>query len=155
MAQRWMGELAKNNVHQKFINATEGGMGFSSPIEEMRLDQIDWGREKGLDSRVYQAIQSLPLLSFCEERWELWEKSLERCSFNCQKGFIEEEIVYEKFLAPLWNLWRPIFERELDCDPHLLSREEKLTLHQFLFFQQAIQGQLDVLSKRRYLCETL
>ena len=36
----------------------------------------------------------------------------------------------------LWNLWAPLFERELMIDPHPLSIEQKLNIQKQLFFDQ-------------------
>lgn len=155
MARQWTQELAKKREDRTFINATEGGMGLSLPIETKKLKEIDFGSKKGVSSLVHQAIHSLPHLSSSSVRWDIWKKSLENCAHICKKMLssfedialdlhLEEEIVYEKFLSPLWNVWRPIFERELDLDPHQ-GIADKLKLNQFLFFQQAIEEQLHVL----------
>ncbi len=50
-----------------------------------------------------------------------------------------EEIVYSTLLQPLWHVWRPIFERELDLDVQPIDLEDKLRIHRLLFFQRVIQ----------------
>ena len=54
------------------------------------------------------------------------------------KSSLDEEIAYEKLLDPLWQIWKPIFERELDLDPH----PDKIRLNKLLFFQQVLQEHL-------------
>jgi len=152
MARQWTQELAQKLKDVTFINATEGGMGLSHPIQTRKLREIDFGPKRHLSTLVHQAIQSTPFLSSDEQRWAGWKRSLQTCLRICDQGLaseenleqdfsIEDEIVYQKFLDPLWNLWRPIFERELELDPHG-GHEEKLRIHQLLFFQKAIQEQL-------------
>ena len=130
-------------------------MGLSCPIITKKLREIDFGPSKALSARIHQAIHSCPALPSAMARWTIWEKSLKNCAYICKRALssaeslrqdfhLEEEIVYEKFLAPLWNVWRSIFERELDLDSHQ-EIEDKLRLNQFLFFQQAIEEQLHVL----------
>jgi hypothetical protein len=65
----------------------------------------------------------IPHLPPVTNRWEEWEKSLQRCR---QTGS-EEEIVYQKLLEPLWAIWKPLFPPEDD-----------LNLHKQLFFQQIL-----------------
>jgi hypothetical protein len=160
MAKQWTEQLANQCNERVWINATEGGMGFSEPIAAKKIEEIDFGAHRNLTCLVHRAIHSLPQLIPCEGRWEIWKKSLQRSAILCEQllaedtSFLdcasfdlkwEDEIVYEKFLYPLWQLWKPIFTRELDLDPHPVSREKKLHIHRSLFFQQAIQEQLNVL----------
>ena len=142
MAALWTEEMAKKHSERLFINATEGGLGFRSPVACETLLTVMQGRKTldlrlDLRSQVREEIGKLPLYVPPAERWTQWDASLQRCS---QPGIeLEEEVVYQKLLVPLWHVWKPIFERELDIDVHPLSRSEKLRLHQTLFFQQVVQ----------------
>jgi hypothetical protein len=143
MATRWTEELASRHPTTCFINATEGGVGFKSPVIAKRLQDVNLPTIGPLGPKVHRAIQSIPRLTQ-EGRWEMWEKSLKKLEILCTLAIegeevdMEEEIAYEKLLAPLWQIWRPIFERELDLDPH----PDKLRLNQLLFFQQVLQEHL-------------
>jgi len=150
MAARWTVQIAEQNPDRLFIDATEGGLGFGSPIlSDSLLNAIadHLKAERDLRGEVHAAIQSLPF-DFPSGRWDEWDESLRSCkklcetlssfaSFECEK--LLGEIAYHKLLNPLWEVWRPVFERELDIDPQPLSHLDKLKLHKGLFFQQVLQ----------------
>ena len=88
----------------------------------------------------------------CAPRWAEWEESLKRCAQLCEAYLLnqeaadfEEEVAYEQLLGPLWQSWRPVFERELALDPHRIGQEQKMELNKILFYQQVIQEHLDAL----------
>jgi hypothetical protein len=147
MAARWMEEWARSHPNTQFIDATEGGLGFKEPIvSSLFSDAIERfvSLPKDLRGLVHTAIQALPVHSTCG-RWRQWEESLRRAENVLAKFQLDslcEEVSYQKLLAPLWNVWRPVFDRELDLDLQPFSREEKLKLHQILFFQQVVQEHL-------------
>ena len=135
MAIRWTEALAAANPERRFLNATEGGMGFLFPCE---LKEMEWREIPQLKKRVGDAIGALPARHV--SRWDEWRRSLERCKID-----LDGEIAFEKLLSPLWPIWRPVFERELDLDPRKISFEEKMRLNERLFYDQVIQEHLDVL----------
>lgn len=147
MAIQWMEEMAKKHPQRRFLNATEGGMGFLTPakLEGLGLKEIP-----DLEKRVAAAIQKGPIRAL-EGRWAEWEQSLNRCREFCEQKLhrvendLEGEIVYKQLLLPLWNIWRPVFERQLDLDPRKIAHQEKLRLNEILFYQQVVQEHLDVL----------
>ena len=135
MAIRWTEALAADNPERRFLNATEGWMGFLFPCE---LKEMEWREIPQLKKRVGDAIGALPARHV--SRWDEWRRSLERCKID-----LDGEIAFEKLLSPLWPIWRPVFERELDLDPRKISFEEKMRLNERLFYDQVIQEHLDVL----------
>jgi hypothetical protein len=101
-----------------------------------------------LSGRVHSEIMSLDWMSIPLQRMDLWKKSVKRCLALCKKGlkhqepiFWDQEIVYQTLLFPLWQIWSPLFERELEVDAQPMSLEEKLRLNQILFFQRVLYEQ--------------
>ena len=146
MAARWMEDFAEAHPRTEFIDATEGGLGFKAPIASASLTETmkTFSSSKDLRGLTHAAVQSLSWRS-PSEKWREWEESLQRsgkilAAFELEP--LQEEVVYQKLLAPLLSIWKPVFERELDVDAHSLSREEKIKLHQTLFFQQIVQEHL-------------
>lgn len=146
MAARWTEQFAASHSSTRFINATEGGLGFAQPISSESLQKTieSFPLQNELRNQLYAAVQSLPLHS-PSTRSEEWMESLKHCEVLCEQishfdfAKLEEEIVYKKLLQPLWQVWRPVIERELELDPQSLSLQGKLKLNQVLFFQQVIQ----------------
>ncbi len=127
MGARWTEDLAKG---RSFLNATEGGI---LRLPQAKLSEIltACSQEWDLRSLVHLAIQKQPLHSN-RDRWAAWDVSLRNC-----KNFIENlegEVVYQKLLFPLWQIWRPIFEREAAVDPR-----QKMEVHQKVFFQTILE----------------
>lgn len=125
MAARWTEELGKG---RNFINATEGGI-LELPVEKLSKILEKCSGNWNLRKRVHDAIQKLPRT---HERWDSWDESLRRCKKNIEN--LDGEVVYQKLLFPLWQIWRPIFEREVEIDP-----KQKLELHRKVFFQTVIE----------------
>jgi hypothetical protein len=134
MAKSWMEEWAASHPAQRFINATEGGIGFAPPIGEVALAKVELEVRDRLRKRVEERVAKLPNAAPMD--WQAWRKSLERC--NGHSPDFEGERAYERLLQPLWQIWRPLFQRALTFDPH----PDKLEINRLLFFQQTIQEHL-------------
>jgi hypothetical protein len=132
MAKSWMEEWAAAHPDRRFLNATEGGLGFASPVREVALNQIQLDRREDLREKVQSAVAKLPFAPLID--WRAWRKSLKRCS---EPGF-EGERAYELLLLPLWQIWGPIFQRALEFDLH----PEKIEINRRLFFEQVIEEHL-------------
>ena len=120
MAARWTENLARS--HQ-LINVS-GGI--------LRLPKVDMGGLLplfpvigDLRKRVHEEIQKIPLRG--KGRWEEWDASLKRC----QKKISAKEPVTQHLLEPLWQIFRPLFEREM--------KNQKISLHKNIFFQKIIE----------------
>lgn len=108
MAAQWTEEMGQG---KQWINATEGGILNleKKPLLEI-LKMLE--RRGDLDALISSAIQALP---FIRER----EKS---------------DKIEEKLLEPLWQIWKPIFDREVEKDP-----TQDIEFHKQLFFQRVLQ----------------
>ncbi|HSX37481.1 MAG TPA: 6-hydroxymethylpterin diphosphokinase MptE-like protein [Chlamydiales bacterium] len=154
MAKAWLETFAAKHPEQIFLNATEGGMGFSSPIQNVVLSDLKFEKRNNLRNAVYDAVASLPFV--CGFDWNRWKESLHRCAqiaerslltrsaLNGQSSSLEEEEnfegerAYESLLLPLWQTWSPIFNRALEFD----SNPKKMKINRLLFFQNVIQEHL-------------
>ncbi len=150
MAADWMGKLAAQRWDKTFINATEGGLRLQHPIREQSLEEVlsSLPTQADLSGRVHAEIMTLDWMSIPLERMHEWKKSMKRCLSLCKKGLKysepiswDREIVYQTLLFPLWQIWGPLFERELEVDSQPMSLEEKLRLNQILFFQRVLHEQ--------------
>ncbi|MGB7978765.1 MAG: 6-hydroxymethylpterin diphosphokinase MptE-like protein [Chlamydiales bacterium] len=134
MGAEWTEKMAEG---RDFINATEGGL-LALPAEKLSDVLKRCPIEKDLRVLVHETMQRLPLSS-SGERWKEWDLSLRNCK---KKGvFLEDEVVYQKLLLPLWEIWRPVFEREVEMDPR-----QKLEVHRSVFFQTVLEEHGSILS---------
>ena len=151
MARDWTEALIRQNPQRQWIDARGGGLEFRANIQKMSLADIDLPWKGDLRKMAHLAIQNLPFKSKELNRRDAWRCSLRKCleiielPISSQAPLLAEEIVYEKLLLPLWQVWRPIFSRSLDLDPYPIRAEEKLQLHQMLFFQRVIEEHLHVI----------
>jgi hypothetical protein len=130
MAKVWTEQFAKKHSDREWINATEGGLGFGEAMVAKKLEEVVVTQEWNLRQKVDQAIQKLPLHNPDQKRFEEWDLSMQQCAHGAD---LDNEIVYEKLLIPLWQVWEPLFA-ELGGD---------LKLHRTLFFQQVIMEHLN------------
>jgi 6-hydroxymethylpterin diphosphokinase MptE-like protein len=142
LAKAWTEEWAKRHPEHRFFDATEGGIGFSFPIQPIELSKICLEKKMDLREIVHKAVMALPLVPTMD--WDRWKKSLEKCGriasgalFGEEEDF-EGERAYETLLEPLWRTWSPVFHRALRWDPH----PDKIKINRLLFFQQVIQEHL-------------
>jgi len=150
MAADWMAELSLRRWDRTFINATEGGLRLGGAIQERSLKEAlgVLQVQSDLAGCVHAETMSLDWMTIPISRMGEWKKSLKRCAALCKKALKQKrsvswegEIVYQTFLSPLWQIWGPLFERELEVDNQPMSLEEKLTLNQILFFQRVLHEQ--------------
>lgn len=108
MAARWTEQLAKTH---DFIDTSAHGI---LQIKKQPLQDVLQPLELQLLLRkqVFDAIQKLSIRS--ASRWDAWQG----------------EIVEEMLLMPLWQIWRPVFEREFG--------QQNMELHKALFFQRVL-----------------
>jgi hypothetical protein len=121
MSALWIENLAKG---RKFLNATEGGI---LQLPEMKLEEVLAGLPErlGLRRQVHDAVQTLPVGA--RARRKEWDISFRKC--KKKRGDLADEVVYQELLFPLWQIWKPIFERE----------GGDLELHRTLFFQKVLE----------------
>src|SRR3989344_787000 len=125
MAALWTRDKAQG---KGWINATEGGI---LGLEEKRLQDLVFP-ERQLDVKSVLARGALHTV----RRWNEWDQFLKKSQTDLQP--LEDHPIYHQLLLPLWNIWQPIFEREVAKDP-----SQKIEHHQQMFF-------LNVLAEHRY-----
>lgn len=131
MAARFLEELAIRYPGRRFINATEGGVSLASPIRSLPLKEAIrlYGHPYDFEGSLHQILSTLPEAPLLSSRLKKWKKSLK------QGGDLVERLL----LDPLWDLWRPIFERESEDDGYPIPLEEKLRVHKTLFQKNILQ----------------
>lgn len=128
MSARWTEEKKG-----PFLDATEGGL-LALPKKKLGEVLAEWPERGDLRKKVEDAIESLPQVG-PSERWDEWDASLRRCIKNLYT--IDDEVVYHRLLLPLWQIWKPIFEREAEVDP-----QQSMELHKLSFFHQVLEEHL-------------
>lgn len=135
LAKSWIENLASLHPQTCIYNTSSGRLEFSSPI--LKIDQCK-DTFLPLDLAPFQtAINNASLVQLDEKRWNLWIESLR----------LKEGVALNLLLEPLWNIWGPLFQRELLLDPHPLPLSEKLSIHKELFFQTVVDQHLYHLSE--------
>lgn len=156
MAKEWLEQFAKEHPDTQFLSATQGGLPLVG-IERLSLSAARerYGREmRDIQGAVHTELSLLkPSASFedVQKVSQEVEASFERCKelstkllTLCEKSYahqsggggeralyeveLEEEIAFRTFLAPLWEIWGPLFLRE--------GQEMDRELHRLLFFQR-------------------
>ena len=119
MAALWTQEKAKD---RDFYSLSEGILG-------LRRFERTLPKQNHLEQKVNDAILSLK--SETPNRFQEWDASLKRC--KTMNEYLDSEIIYQMLLEPLWQIWKPIFEREVEIDPN-----QEIEQHMHLFFQNVL-----------------
>lgn len=158
MAESWLEKFVKDHPDHLFLNATQGGLPLSSitrmPLKEAREIYGQETRDlKGLVHSVLAPLQTSAAAADVRQIGDEIKKSFEKCEELCIKLFtlleksyanlpgingetalyeveLEEEIAYKTFLAPLWEIWKPLFLRE--------AKEMDSALHRLVFFRRLL-----------------
>jgi hypothetical protein len=147
MARDWLKDWALRHPEIRFYNATEGGLGFSAPIQEKPLRDLVFATQPRLKARVHEAVQRLPFAPPIE--WGVWQDSLKRCATIAENALFGggedfgEERAYTTLLGPLWQIWSPVVSRAVAFDPH----PEKIRINRLLFFQRVIKEHLQIMEE--------
>ncbi len=118
LAARWTEEFAKD---KEFFKIGDGLLNlpkrelFSFPKKEVQ---------------VLEAIQRVDLKE--DARWNEWDASIAECKKNLES--MNGEVVYQMLLEPLWQIWKTIFEREVELDP-----TQNIEHHKMAFFQKVLE----------------
>ena len=133
MAASWFEELAKERADVSFIQTSLTGLPLSSPIRSSELSSVLFNEEFDFAKHLQQTLAKTRKMAMPSiEKQQQWHQSVLRCK---EKVFedISGEIVCEHFLEPLWRIWRPLFEREMQPG-------QTIQMHRALFFQQVLSG---------------
>ncbi len=158
MAGEWLEQFAREHPDVQFVNATRGGLPLAG-IERLSLSRVreKYGKEmcdiKGVLHKELSSLKPSVSLADIQKVTEEVEASFERCKelstklltlhekrYACHSGGtgeralyeveLEDEIAFKTFLAPLWEIWGPLFLREAQA----MDRD----LHRLLFFQRIL-----------------
>lgn len=125
MARNWLQALSSEGLSRKWIDARGDGLPLGDGFQKISLHELKFNLRENLRQNVYEKIHRLPQIS--TNRLKEWEMSLKRCLDFTN---IENEIVYDLLLTPLWQIFSPLID------------EGDMELHRFLFFQRIIQEHL-------------
>ena len=133
LAARFSEEVAQAHPHIRFLQTSKHGLPLKEPIETrpftMALRLLK--NEFDLSGRLHQSLQSAAGMNLeMESKEKDWNESLRRCLSN-PAADLSDEIVYEYYLEPLWQIWRPVFIRE--------AQGQNIDWHRALFFQKVLQ----------------
>jgi len=148
LSVEWVEQLAKAYPETTFINATEGGLGFKG-IEEKKLAEVVLPVQedlflcplvpmkdgKPIFAQIEESIlRSLDLVqSIIQEVEKVFPSSpLDSGSIALLEHQLHEELFYQKFLQPSWNIWQHVIKR------HNIDGPMGLFLNQILFHQNLL-----------------
>lgn len=162
-AAAWIEEFAMQHKEAEIVNATRGGLPIKG-VQRMPLQTaFSKSGKKMLDikGRVHAAAIQQPFacLSGAKEVTQTVQESFARCEALacalmtlCEKIYpalpsekgegalleveLEEEVAYEHFLEPLWQIWKPLFSRD--------SQVHSSYLHKLIFIKRVIHEQREV-----------
>jgi hypothetical protein len=146
LAIHWMEEMAAAHPNVSFINATAQGMKIGGLFQTAPLPTPP--EQTGVQAKWLEAMQKAPLIQLHPDRLKKWRESLLACRWNLQQeecARAEESMAYDLLLEPLWNIWGPVFERELMTDTHPIPIADKLTIQKRLFCNRVIEEHLSIL----------
>ena len=152
MAADWLKEFAKKHKEVEWITASKG-----LSIEgyaKKSLSALNLNAQEDLKAKIHVAIQSARKGANTVSSLEL-RKSLQRMGKFAQsmlglldkifpnspkkngdyfllKLEIEKELSYERFLKPIWDVWKYVFAREI---PGGVPKEYGIELNQWLFMK--------------------
>ena len=132
LAKSWLENLAVQHSKVSFYNTSSGRFEYNLPI--LHFDQCKHPFSPVNFAPLQTAIDNAPMVQLDLKRWDEWVQSLHS----------KEGIALDLLLDPLWNIWGPLFQRELLLDSHPLTDHEKLSIHKELFFQNVTNQFLDV-----------
>jgi hypothetical protein len=161
IAAEWIESFARDHSETAFVNASEGGLGFEG-IEGLSLSaaaQKYLKKTSDLKGYVHSQLMQVGGGTVTKEQVQESLKIIKdslQCCWNYVSDFLaaieasyphlegiegkkalfevelESAIAYEKILAPLWEVWKYVFERQLDRN--VLGQ----ILNKLLFFKKVI-----------------
>lgn len=149
MTRDWFQKISLQNETISWIDARGGkGLDLGEKFQKISLEDLKLESLGDLREKVIQTLFSLPYLEPLSKLKE-WKESLLRCQKRVdfsgidqvdesfllrfdQEEEYEKEIAYDLLLKPMWKLWKPLYERQM-------QQGEKIGLHQALFFGQILE----------------
>lgn len=157
-AAKWLSELSRLNPQVEWINASQTGL----PLSGFKTsDLLDLPDRPEILQQLSAAIEDLPKLPINQAIHAEIKTSFQIVSTLCSKLLkelekhfprppeesaqvalleveIEEQIAYQTFLKPVWDVWQHVFKREVPIDPNL-PKGYGLELHKLLFMKELCQ----------------
>ncbi len=114
MALQWHRTLSSRHPERHWINTALDGLSFGDEVEvfSWKESMQFLKREVDAQERLRAAVEMAPELKVDEGKEAEWQESLKRLLAAPSLEAMESEPVYRYYLAPLWNLWRPVFQRK-------------------------------------------
>jgi hypothetical protein len=141
LSVRWMEEMAAAHPEITFINATADGMAIGAPFITQQIPEPP--TTTGVNAKWRAIIEKAPFLEISAKRWQTWRESLAAARWHFGEEEISPEgaLARELLLEPLWNIWGPLFEREMMQE----ATPEKMEIQKRLFFNRVIEEHLELL----------
>ena len=115
MAAHFCDEIARSHPEQRWISSSLDGLFLGEAIEVKPLSELTFPKVDAVK------LPTVPLELKIQEKKKIWAE-------NYGEDF---EPIYEGFLAPLWQIWKPLFMRE--------AEGQNPELHRSLFFQRVLE----------------
>lgn len=124
MAAHWQRRFMAEHPERRWISAAEEGLPLGDAIEVASWEEAlrCLGLKVDAGARLASRVAAAPEWKLDGGRERRWQESLEGG---------EEDLVYRLYLAPLWNLWRSVVQRETKSEEEFLERRSR-------FFQETI-----------------
>ncbi|HSX12251.1 MAG TPA: 6-hydroxymethylpterin diphosphokinase MptE-like protein, partial [Rhabdochlamydiaceae bacterium] len=154
MAADWLSRFAETHSDVVWINSSDGlkFRGFSAK----NLKEIELPPAGDLEGLIHTEMQNANLLKQDLGRWDLLRESFNKTSQLCgqllqvmekyfpeppqEKGDyilleveLEAELAYQKFLLPVWNVWKYILQREIEPN---VPKAYGIDVHRVLFMMR-------------------
>lgn len=125
----WADQLMQKEKNRTWIHLSiEDGVRFSH-AQYRALEEISLPQKISMKAGFATKLEALPLMEPYEERLTSWVKALKR----------GEKEVETLLLEPFWQLYQPLFLREVELDQHPFPIEEKLRIQRELFFSTILE----------------
>lgn len=151
LAAEWIEEFARSHSSTSFFNATQGGLGFRGipalslrEVQKRVLDLPKWVPRSPVASQEQVAVclqeikqSTLRSEEYCNTLLKMIENDYPhfpegKGAFVLAEVELEEELMHQKMLELLWNIWRPMLTRNLPA-----SKPVEYT-NKLLFFKKVL-----------------
>lgn len=153
-AAEWLMQFAKKHPEIEWINTSFEGVTIEG-FEKKPLQSLSLQYSRDLPSLIQEAISSLPKKSVDFTEIKKLKESFGRIGDLCIRILeileqlfphspekngeyallqreVENEMAFEKFILPVWKIWKPVFARQM---PKEIPPAFGIELNQWLFIQ--------------------
>jgi hypothetical protein len=141
LAKAWMEKLIRDYSQVTFYHVRGEGVHLEG-VQEIEGSDLHFEEIQGLDVKLLDVVRSLP-----EEGGKHLQKDWQaRWGVFCAGR--EDEKLESLWVEPMWQLWKPIFDREVHFDGHPFPEEEKLEVHHHIFREEMLKEMQGVLGSK-------